>query len=163
MKCQQTIAYSEEILKCGVRRFWIRFINWHGFLAIGLAVGGFLYLLLAEDRSWLFWTCAVLASLLVVLPILLYFVYLRQGLTKFARMQSKNVELALTESEFMTKSDLGTVSVPWTTFSKLWRYPDVWLLFFDGNSFMTLPANQLDDEVKTMLIEQIRGSGGKVV
>lgn len=163
MTRQLTIVYSEDILKRGVRRFWIRFINWHGFAAIGVAVGGFLYFLLAGDRSWLLGIFGILAGLLVLMPVLLYLTYLRRGLAKFSKMNSKSVEITLTEADFTTKSDLGTSSVPWTSFQKLWRYPDVWLLFYDRNAFITLPAGQLDEEVKAMLVEQVCGSGGKVV
>jgi hypothetical protein len=46
-----TVTYSREILRKAVKHFWLRFIAWHGFAALGLCCLCFSVLLLTGDRS----------------------------------------------------------------------------------------------------------------
>ena len=78
-------------------------------------------------------------------------------------MKSKSVEIMFTYSGFVTKSDLGTGEMNWHGISQVWRYPDVGLLFFDRHGFITFPIQQLDDEVRGLIVERVESQGGKVI
>jgi hypothetical protein len=54
-----------------------------------------------------------------------------------------------------SKSGLGKVELPWTAVKKVWRFPEVWLLFFDGGGYSTLPTAQLDPELRAFILDRI--------
>ncbi len=163
MNRQISVLYDRKILKSAVLHFWLRFINWHGFLAAGLLVLVSLYFLFTGDRSWLLGVSGSFAVLWVLCILVGYYVYLGRSLGRFARMRSKSVEITLTDETFATSSDLGSGAVAWDRINSVWRFSDVWLLFLEQNVFVTMPAKQLDDEVKAFIVEKVKGHGGKIV
>jgi hypothetical protein len=150
------------VLKRGVMHFWLRFVNWHGFLALALSVVLFLYLLFTGERSWLLGVSGTVTLLGIIFALRLYFAYLGRALGRFERMKSKSVQITFTDESFSTTTDLGSGSVNWNNIRFIWRFPDVWLLFLEWNNFMSLPTENLDDEVKAFIVERVQGHGGKV-
>ena len=81
---------------------------------------------------------------------------------KFVAMTDAHVVWSISEATLGTKSELGTVEVPWRLVTKVWRFDDVWLVFFDAGGYSTLPTAPLSDDVRNLIVRQVRASGGKV-
>ena len=79
----------------------------------------------------------------------------RHGMDKLRRMGQPHAVLELTASEVRVSSDAGSFSMPWSTFSGLWRFPDFWLLIIGRGQFMTLPLADLSDEAQSFISSRV--------
>jgi hypothetical protein len=72
------------------------------------------------------------------------------------------VSYELSEEFMKAKSALGSVELKWESFKGIWIFPEVWLLMIDKANYMTLPADQISNEIKEFLKRKIISVGGKV-
>lgn len=70
---------------------------------------------------------------------------------KLAALPSKQAAVTLTGERIEIETEAGATSLPWTTFSELWKLERCWLLFLAHNNFITLPT----DDVTSGTLETI--------
>jgi hypothetical protein len=99
--------------------------------------------------------------LITIFGVALYVVPYRRSLARFERMSAKTAELSFTESGLRMTSDLAQQEFRWQLIDRVWTYPRVWLLFV-GDTYMTLPPGNLDQETKTFVLDHIKQYGGRV-
>jgi hypothetical protein len=157
-----TVTYSRGIIWKAVSRFWVRFIAWHGFAAIGICVVGCLGLLLAGNRSWLVGALGAVGVMLMITAASVYVVFLRRSLWKFDRMSAKSVAFQFSDEGFSSVSDLGSSTLSWRAVEKVWRFSDVWLLFVGKTIYITLPIAEVDEATRTFITNQVAQHGGRV-
>jgi hypothetical protein len=90
-----------------------------------------------------------------------YFQGRKYALSQF-RKTGNSVSYELSEEFFKAKSGMGSVELKWDSFKALWVFRKVWLLVFDKSGYLTLPADQISNEVKEFLKQKIVSVGGKV-
>lgn len=78
------------------------------------------------------------------------------------RKTGQSVSYELSDDIFKAKSAMGTIELKWSSFKALWVFQKVWLLVFDKNGYVTLPTDQISDEIKEFLRKKIISTGGKV-
>ena len=88
--------------------------------------------------------------------------YVRLARTKFEGMADPMVVWRFSDSTLATESDLGSMRVPWKAITKVWRFDEVWLLFFGGHGYSTLPTEALSPELRLFVEQRIMANGGKV-
>jgi hypothetical protein len=161
MSYQFTIYFDEEHIRYACRGFFVRYVG------IGLPIALLLMLLVAAQRlaagrmDWLAGCC-------LTVPVLCAGIFLSAYLQRRAYLISQFrkignvVSYELSEELFKAKSDLGSTELKWKAFKGIWIFPKVWLLMFDKAGYLTLPTDQVSDEVKDFLKEKIVSVGGKV-
>ncbi len=77
-------------------------------------------------------------------------------------MESPQAIWRFTDDAFSVGSDIGQAEFSWRIVKKLWRFDDVWLLFYTNQTYSTLPVGEIPDEVKQFIVDRIRSHGGKV-
>jgi hypothetical protein len=70
-------------------------------------------------------------------------------------MSDPCVEWSFTDTTLGAKSVLGTVELPWSGVKKIWRFPEVWLVFFEGGGYSTLPTASLAPELQRFILNRI--------
>jgi YcxB-like protein len=162
MTRQVTVTYSRQIIRKAVAHFWMRFIGWHGFAVIALTICAFIILFASGDRTWLVGAAAELSALLVLTSAFLYIRLLRRSFQRFNRMSSKSVAFTFTDDRISWASDIGTSDFAWRAIVKIWKFPDVWLLFVDKMTWVTFPSAGVDQTTLEFITERVVQCGGCV-
>jgi hypothetical protein len=162
MSFEITVRYTEAILRRAARRFLWRFMGREALLP----PAGFLLALLLwfvlDVREWyvvvLGGGCLMLSALVLLAGAL----SLNRAVKRFRTMKGTAVVWRFDEDGLTSESELGRSEGKWQAASALWRFPEVWLLFFGSASYSTLPADSLAPELRAFLETKVRQAGGKV-
>jgi hypothetical protein len=158
------VDYTETVVRRAAMHFLTRFVRRDA--VIGLAMVCFAFgAWLGLGVDWRF--AAVFACVGLALVSIVSFVglaYVRSAIGRFRAMRVQQVLWRFDNDCLATKSDLGSVEIKWQMVSAVWRFPEVWLLFFGryGSGYSTLPTNALMPEVKEYVLGRIQANGGKV-
>ena len=156
------LRYSEELIRSAVNAFWWRVVGWR-FLIAELVVGtSFVSLIVSGDRSWLVGVIGAVLALGTFFLGVLYLVHYRGSLGRFRRMRTPEATFEPGADGFRVAADTGLAEVPWGHVKELWRFPDFWLVLFSPAQFITLPTADLDEGVRSLLVEKIKSHGGRV-
>lgn len=77
---------------------------------------------------------------------------------KFERMDEATARFRFTDESVGMESDIGATELKWKMIEKIWKYPDVWLVFIAKQGYVTLPTASMDDELKQFITSNIEGS-----
>lgn len=145
---QFDVRYSESQLRSAVRtlyRYILRQqIDWKLFVALGLIV---LALWLHGTRpglQWYEWMLAGVAAFACAFLILLYRAHLRQSLERLRAMKEPVARFCVTEDSLTVTSDLGSSTMPWTTFTAALDAPGSLLLVVGRTAMITVPTAGVD-------------------
>jgi hypothetical protein len=155
MNREITFKYSPELIKFAVWKFWTRSIGVGGFVGYSVVVVGCLYFLLSGDRSWIVGLLGSVVLLGTGIGISSYFIYLNRSLEKFKRMDDATAKLHFNDESIGIQSDIGSTELKWKMIEKVWKYPDVWLVFIAKQGYITLPTASLDNELKEFITSKI--------
>lgn len=160
MQREVTVTYSPEIIRFAVWKFWTRSIGLGTFIAFIILCIAFLVVLMSGDRSWLlgFMGAAVLVCAFVL--ILTYFLCLNRSMDKFKQMEKPTAKFSFTDEYIGIESDMGKSELSWKLIQKVWQYPSVWLVFLEKQSYITLPTESIDEELKQFIILKLKQIDG---
>jgi hypothetical protein len=161
MNYQFTIQFAEEHIKYACRKFFARYVG------IGLPIVCLLMLIalaqrLAAGKMDLLAGCNLAVVVMGAGFFLSAYIQRRSYLLSQFRKTGNVVSYELSEEFFKAKSDMGSSELKWETFKGIWIFPRVWLLMFDKASYVTLPVDQVSNEVKEFLKKKIISVGGKI-
>jgi len=161
MNYQFTIQFTEEHIKYACRKFFVRFVG-VAFPVVCLLLAAFAVLRMAfGEMDWLAGICLAVAVLGLGIVVAAYVQRRAYSLSHF-RKTGNSVSYELSEEFMKAKSALGSVELKWESFKGIWIFPEVWLLMIDKANYMTLPADQISNEIKEFLKRKIISVGGKV-
>ena len=103
-----------------------------------------------------------LLSILVLICIIAFITRRKQMVELLKRLGDSPISYTLDESEFASKSALGSSSLKWEMIKKLWIDPDLIMVFYARNGYTTIPANQIPDSALEFLAEQVKRVGGSI-
>jgi hypothetical protein len=75
-----------------------------------------------------------------------YCLRIRDSLKKLSLLDNGEVVITLTDSSLNVESAMGKSEMNWKLFSELWEFQTVYLLFYHGYQFITLPKAQVTPE-----------------
>lgn len=164
MDYEVEVTYSEATVRHAARCFLTRFIRRDVLIRLGgalMALGALVWL----EGTWPY--AAILGGMglaLVALVVSVGLAYTHSAVTKFQSMRDPVVRWSFGDNSFAARSDLGSTELKWEALSQVWRFHDVWLLFFgaSGWGYSTLPTNALSPEVKEFILSRIKTHGGKI-
>ncbi|MFC1805740.1 YcxB family protein [Planctomycetota bacterium] len=109
---------------------------------------------------------ASLLALTLAAPICIaraYGHHVRQNLSYFRKLPHRRYEVRLSEAGMEIDAPLGQIRLPWHLVDRLWRFPDMWLVFHRPSDFYVLPTPFPDPEMADFIVAKVREHGGKVV
>jgi len=156
-----TIQFTEEHIKYACRKFFLRYVG------IGLPIVCMLMVIALAQRLSSGHRDILTGFLgaIVIIGVGFFvsaYVQRRSYLLSQFRKTANTVSYELSEACFKAKSEMGSTELKWDTFTGIWVFPKVWLLMFDKAGYLTLPSDQISDEVKGFLQERISAVGGKI-
>ena len=157
-----SLKYSEPFIRKAIRAYWWKNVG-PLFPIIALFLAIFVIYRVAEgDRSWLIGGLGTLVLISFTVMAASYFVHLRRSLSRLRRMKTPEATLELGEERFKVTSDIGSSEIEWSLITNLWCFENVWLLFFSGSEFMTLPVDGISAESRSFIIEKVEANGAKI-
>ena len=157
------VRYSEALIKRITRRFWVRFIGWHGFAAVGLMSAALAYLVAVGDRSWYVPAFGAVLAVGVFVGTAVYFVYRQRAMSTLQRMADPTAIFTFSDSGFSSRSELGGGDLSWRAVTQVWAFPEAWLLFVSKGIYVTIPTESLPEGTRQLIRAKVREQGGKVV
>jgi len=154
------VTYTPRIVKIAARRFWLRFIGPDGLIAF--AVVCVLGVVLWATGSSLGYVALLVMPAVGILACTVYVIYQRRAIEGLKRLSPPAITYRLDDEEFTALSPLAESHVKWAAAHKLWRFADVWLLFFSARQYLTLPTADLSDDVRDFIVRKVQEAGGKV-
>ena len=159
---QVTIVITKECVERAARRFLRRFIIRSSaadlvFVAMGAILG---FTGVFSPQLALGWIAAGLG--IIALVFLVAWKYVRSSKARFSALTDPQITYRCNESSFGTKSCLGSMEIPWTTISEIWKFDDVWLLFFGNQGYSMFPVSLVALDVASFVEERVKSNGGKV-
>lgn len=134
----------------------------------GLALLGMAWLIfgaalsLNRHYSWLGGMWCGISAVLSILVVGICVTHYRRGMARLRRMKVPHAVISLSQAQFSASADSGSWSVPWTTFSAVWRFRDFWLLVIGTSQYVTLPLAPLSEEARSFIVSRVTESGGRV-
>jgi len=156
------VTYSDNIINSAVKHFWMKSQRHNliiGPIVLLLACGLWF---VTGTMPWLTATLIALCCILIIVSIAVYFVYRYRSFKVFREMESPRATWRFTDDAFSAESDIGRAEFKWRVVKRLWRFDDVWLLFYANQTYSTLPVADLPEDVKHFIVDRVQSHGGKV-
>lgn len=163
MTLETTLVYNESLIKKAVLSFWWRIIGVKFIVAIVLLNIGLAYGFCVGEKSWLMGIYATTLFFAITFMVALYLIHYRNSIQKFKAMGNPQASLTLSKDSFSLSSGAGSATLPWSSVTEVWQFPDFWLLFFSKSQFSTLPIANLSPELQNFIVERINHTGGKII
>ncbi len=162
MSFEVRVRYSEEILRRASRRFLWRYMGRDAVLGpAGFVLALVLWFGLGV-REWYVVALGGGGVLLGGMALLAGALFRSRAVARFRQMTDPTVVWHFSDEGLATESELGRVEAPWSAVTKLWRFPEAWLLFFGAGGYSTLPADDLGADVRAFIEARVRDAGGQV-
>jgi hypothetical protein len=150
-----TVTYTPALMSRAVACAWRRQIGWRGVVVFGLLVGCIVVLWAMDGWSSYAIVTVTAAVLLLVVFLGVYAMHRHRVLKHLQRLEGGFVEFAFDDDGLGITNSLGSSTLKWTTFEKLWQFPDVWLLFISKGQYIILPTAELPPEALALVEEKV--------
>ena len=162
MNVQFAIEFTEEHVKYACRRWFARYIG-VGFpimvLFLGVLIAGEL---MVGKTDWMFGALVVVFVMAVGINVAIYFRRINAAVSQLRKTEGATVAFEFSDERFKASSSMGSTELKWEAFKELWIFPKVWLLMLNRAIYLSLPADQLNEDVKRFLKQKIAALGGKI-
>jgi hypothetical protein len=150
-----TVTYTPALMSRAVACAWRRQIGWRGLVVFGLLLACIGLLWSLGDWTWYLIAAVTAAVLMLVIFVTAYAAHRRRVLKHLQRLEGGFVQFAFDDDGLGINNSLGNSTLKWTTFEKLWRFPDVWLLFISKGQYIILPTAELPPEALTLVERKV--------
>ncbi len=140
-----TVRYTEAILRRAILAFLGRSFLRHLMVPATIAVS----LLAFSFTLGTPWVAAFFTATVLLIPamiVLAYGMHLRRSLKRFSLLEDGEVRLTVNEEGTIAEAAHGRSEAKWKVYTRLWEFPDVFLLFYGEGQFITLPRDQVPPE-----------------
>ena len=158
---QREISYefSPALVRLAARRFIVRYAGAWLALSIPIMILGVAWLTLGTDQP-LWW-------LAVILPAGFWALWVRHYLTVAKicdTMSDRRISVRVDDDSITLQSADGQATMRWSSIKRLWRFPEVLLLFWHrkDSNYSILPVETLGSELAQFIQDKVREHGGEV-
>jgi hypothetical protein len=157
-----TVTYTEDIARRSVQvvcgRVIRRLFDWKLCAAALVTIVALVLSHSSHEVSWLEGAVGALLGILVAFAIILYRAYLRQSLGRLRRMKSATGHFLVTDETLTVSTDLGSSTVPWSSFVGMSEHPGFWVLNLAPIAGLTLPTLDVSADALNFIRRKI-GAG----
>ena len=101
-------------------------------------------------------------AVLDLIAIMTYYRYAQNNMRAWRKKEEHVSKWEIGEGGVKIVGELATSELKWRAFEKIWKYPDVWLLFVAKHQFLILPTKVGTPELLDFIDHWIKiGSGGR--
>lgn len=158
-----TLRYDDRVVRAGLRRYLGRQLGWTFRVAVVVAAAALAVLAYRSGDSWYTLVVGAIVLLSLLVPLIVYGVMLPLLTRRFRRIYGDEARFHFTDRTLGVRTHAHTGQTPWSGLTRLWRFPEAWLLFTGKDSFTLLPAEDLPEDVRRHIVNQVTKNGGEVV
>lgn len=158
----QEIRFTESVVRRAAIRGVLRSFGPVFFVAVLLLSISVMLGLIRGDRSWFIGSTLTILGLALAVPIAAIAMHTRVGLAKFRRLENGNAALELSSGRLRVASNVGTLEMPVAQITRVWRYPEFWILLSGKSILMTVPLAGIPAGVLSSWQEELRTAGARV-
>jgi len=162
VNAELTIEYSPAIVTRAASRFLQRFFGVSGTVSLTLLWLIFGVLVAAGYHGWFTIALATFLFTSTVFFGAVFVIYRRRAVAGLRRFVPPEVTFVFTDEGFSSKSSVGESFIRWQAVQKLWRFPEVWLLFVSDRQYVTFPVEQVPDDLRDHIAKKIQSTGAKI-
>lgn len=88
----------------------------------------------------------------------------RGASAKIRRLKDRKLRWQFRDESFVTKSDTESVEYRWENVVEMWRFSQVWLLFFGPRhwGYSILPTQHVSPELQEYILSRVKAHGGRI-
>jgi hypothetical protein len=156
------LRYTETLVRRAIWAFWWRSTGYLFFVTLFMLLAVFVYLFAIGDRSWWLGALGTVLGAGALVAATLYVVHFQRSMTRFRRMKSKEATFEICDDRFRMTSDVGSTELSWSVITKVWTFPEFWLLFYSAAQFTILPLDDLSLDKQAMILVRLKSHGAEV-
>ena len=162
MKYEATTTYTEAMITAAARKYWVRKYLHDAILSVVVLCVVSYFFFVESYKNWATGFMLGIALIYTITAYAIFFVWRARSLAVFRAMGKPLAKWSFAEDAISCESGAGKAELKWSQIKKLWRYGDVWLLFYSSGAYSTLPVETLSGEAKNFIEQRIREAGGRV-
>jgi hypothetical protein len=158
MQFETSYVYNQKLVQkaswCVVKRY----LAWHiGLLCCGVL--GFYLLISGKNVGFGGFLIGISACYLYGL-----WDSLGRSVSIPANLKGQELKISLSDDHMRFESAIRTTTLKWNGIPLLWKYKELWLLFFDRSlgHYTAIPASALSDAAKEFIEQKVRENKGRV-
>ena len=162
MQFEATVEETPRVYRQAVVRFWVRFCGRDFTLGLIAAVACAILWAGLEYRHWAVAAVGGIAFFFVFGTLSVLMMYLARARREVREIDDNSVEWTFSDDGICRRSESGDMAVSWASVDKLWRFPDVWLVFMGEPSYSMLPRESLTPLMEGFIANMVQRHGGRV-
>jgi YcxB-like protein len=162
MQYEFTVKYSKAILNQAYLEFWKRKHRFDTIISPILLITASYLLFIRDVTDWPMVLLFAVSLIFTAVVYGSYFIWRKQAMDALNSMKIPEAQWKFTDENLCAKSDIGKVELHWTGIKKIWRFKEVWLLFYANGAFSTLPIDGLDSEALQFVENRVAENGGEI-
>lgn len=163
MTYQTRLNYSETLIRQAVFSFWKKSLGPGVLIALAVTVAAAAILVFSDDDTWIGAALGVLIALYLCFLATIYVVHLRNAMAKFQDLGEEAIATFAADADtFTLSSSIGSSTMRWSTIKEVWRFSKFWLILFSKAQFVTIPLENMDQDMQLFVLEKARANGTKV-
>tara|TARA_R110000850_G_scaffold25755_16_gene74001 strand:- start:815 stop:1324 length:510 start_codon:yes stop_codon:yes gene_type:complete len=163
MEYEFDVTVSERDAEVALRRFIFRGAGWGTLVAAVCCIGYVVYDFSAAEVGLFSVAIMVLLGLLVLVFLAAWFVRRRQMADLLKRLGDAPIFYVMDDEGFSVESPLGGSHLKWEAIQKVWIDPDLLMMFYAKNGYITIPMDQVPDGSLGLVVDQVKANKGKVL
>ena len=155
---EYTFHATPDLARSGARHFMKRRAG-RALLFFYLVIGGCLCLLIAGNRHW----PLIVGPLVAIWFISRWRAYCRKAGEPYEAMSDPTTKIVVEDDGLSMVTSDHSSKMKWGLVKEIWRYPDLWLVFFHSDEHYTIfSTDGMSDYIATKIADEVTAAGGVV-
>src|SRR5579862_4383813 len=155
----QEVHYTESVVRDAARRGILRSIGPLYIAALRFVAEAVLFGVVRGNYDWSIGAFATVLVVGIIVPVVGIRAHTRAALEKFRGLDAGKASLDFSGGRLQIASALGTLDMPLARISKVWRYPEYWILLSGGSIVMTIPLHGVPSSVADAWTHELQTAG----
>jgi hypothetical protein len=162
MKYDITAQFDEAFVRRTTHRFLIKFLGWDYFVVLVFMVISLIAMLVLGMNGWFVGVVGAVTVMATGVAVAVWHTQMNRALTTLRRMTNPEAQFIIDDSGIAVSSDLGSGSITWQAFQKMWCFPEAWLLFVSKGAYSTMPTACLTPSAKQFILDKLNENNIKI-
>lgn len=149
------VTHTEDVLRAAWGHFWKRRVSRKVAAGVVIGVAAVAGLHLSGAPAWIVRSLVAAQILAILYFPAVFHLQQRRSLDFFRKLPAQSVTLRLSDDGFETRSPFGASLTPWRKIERVWRFPQVWLVFHARDKFSILPTKDLPSGAAEYLLRKV--------
>ncbi len=153
------VLYTEPLIRRAIQRSIIRLLGRLYFIAMGLLGVSLLLSAVQNHAGWFVGVTGTALFCGLLVPVVAIRAHTRAAMSRLVQMENGAASVGIDEERLRLASALGSIDIPLSRVTAVWRYPDCWVLLAGRSILMTLPTETIPEATRDQWLRQLEDAG----